>query len=414
MSLLFDALKQAQQNGAGATQAEPQTASPASRPAASAPPERPIIKRANPGGVAAAKSIMSATARPQRRNSQLLVGGLISLLVGGLGGWYYLQFQLSPSPPVATSAAPSLAQTELAAQTLQTEAAPPAYQPITINIKGKAFRNSKNVQQNEPVVQPRPAKTVATPPPVHIAKKAPAAPAPKKSPALAVVENKQAAPVARKTPATRVANKSPVAPVAKQAPKIQMLASADPLKEGYVALSEGRLADAEAKYLDALAQHPHEKDALLGLAVIAQRQKQTERALDYFQQVLSEDPNNVLAATSLFVLSEQADPVAAEGRLKQLLEIKPSSPEPHYALGNVLARQKRWGEAQQSFFRAYSLKPDNALYAYNLAVALDHLRKPVSALSYYEKAVQLAKPGDNTINLPAIQQRVLELNNAAP
>ncbi|MDD5058555.1 MAG: tetratricopeptide repeat protein [Sideroxydans sp.] len=402
MSLLFDALKQAQQNGAGATQAEPQNAAPASRPAASVPPERPIIKRANPGGVAAAKSIMSATARPQRRSSQLLIGGLLSLLVAGLGGWYYLQIQLTPSTPVAKPIPLAVAQID---QETQPETAPPAYQPITINIKGKAFRNSKNAKQNEPAVQPSPAKTVVAPPPVHVAKKIPAAPAPRKSPALAVVEKTPATSVARKTPATRVA---------KQAPKIQMQASADPLKEGYVALTEGRLADAEAKYLGALAQHPHEKDVLLGLAIIAQRQKQTERALDYYQQVLSEDPNNVLAATSLFVLSEQADPVAAEGRLKQLLEIKPSSPEPHYALGNVLARQKRWGEAQQSFSRAYSLKPDNALYAYNLAVALDHLRKPVSALSYYEKTIQLAKPGDSTINLPAIQQRVLELNNAAP
>ncbi len=397
MSLLFDALKQAQHNGNAAPPGELPKATPASRPPAA--PERPITKRANPGGVAAARSIMSATAQPQRRLPPLLIGILFALLAGGLGGWYYLQSALNPLPPVAAAKTSTVAQ----AEPVQEEVAPTIYQPLTINIKGSEFRNSKNTKRREAPAQARPA--TVTPPPVQVAEKAPTAPATKKTPAIRM---------AAKKPAARPAQKTSAAPAAKRPPQVKMMASADLLKEGYAALAEGRLAEAESKYLGALALRPHEKDALLGMAVIAQRQKQTERALDYYRQVLSEDPNNVMAATSLFVLSEQADPVAAESRLKQLLEIKPSAPEPHYALGNILARQKRWGEAQQSFFRAHTLKPDDALYAFNLAVALDHLRKPVSALAYYEKAARLAKPGDNTINLTAIQQRMLELNDAAP
>ncbi len=186
----------------------------------------------------------------------------------------------------------------------------------------------------------------------------------------------------------------------------------DPLKAAYLALSRGNLDLAEQRYLEVLAQRPHEKDALLGLAVIAQRKLQTERATDLYRQVLHEDMGNAAAAAGLVSLSAQADPVAAESQLRELLDIKPAAPELHYAIGCVLARQLRWGEAQQAFFRAYSLKPGNALYAYNLAVSLDRLHQPAAALPYYEKAAQLAKPDDPTLDQDAIGRRIQELSSS--
>lgn len=186
-------------------------------------------------------------------------------------------------------------------------------------------------------------------------------------------------------------------------------AEPDLLHEGYLALSDGNLDQAEQKYLAALARRPHEKDALLGLAVIAQRKMQTERAADLYRQVLREDLGNAPAAAGLVSLSSQADPQAAESQLKELIDIKPSAPEFHNALGSALARQQRWGEAQQAFFRACKLEPANALYAYNLAVSLDRLQQSAAALTYYEKASILAKPNDQTIDLDAIGRRMQEL-----
>ncbi|MDO8350236.1 MAG: tetratricopeptide repeat protein [Gallionella sp.] len=186
----------------------------------------------------------------------------------------------------------------------------------------------------------------------------------------------------------------------------------DPLQLAYLALSEGRLDQAEHNYLAALAQRPHEKDALLGLAVIAQRRMQTERAAELYRQVLREDLGNAAAAAGLVSLSELADPLSAESQLRELIDLKPTAAEFHYALGGVLARQQRWGEAQQAFFRACSLKPDNAPYAYNLAVSLDHLHQPAAALPYYEQASKLAKPGDPTLDQDAIGRRIQELKNS--
>lgn len=211
-------------------------------------------------------------------------------------------------------------------------------------------------------------------------------------------------PLATKKPQKRKQGRKPVKPA--------IPAGSDPLREGYLALSAGRLDQAERSYLDALARHPHEKDALLGLAVIAQRKMQVARATELYRQVLREDLGNAAAAAGLVSLSMQADPVAAESQLRELLDIKPAAPELHYALGNVLARQLRWGEAQQAFFRACNLAPDNALYAYNLAVSLDRLHQPAAALPYYQKAEKLARPGDPTLDGEVIARRIQELSGS--
>ena len=184
----------------------------------------------------------------------------------------------------------------------------------------------------------------------------------------------------------------------------------DLLQSAYLALSEGRLDQAEHNYLAALARQPHEKDALLGLAVIAQRKMQTERAAELYRQVLREDLGNVAAAAGLVSLSVPADPLAAESQLRELIDLKPTAAEFHYALGGVLAAQQRWGEAQQAYFRACSLKPDNALYAYNLAVSLDHLHQPAAALAQYEQASRLAEPRDPAIDQGVIGRRIQELS----
>jgi uncharacterized protein HemY len=58
-----------------------------------------------------------------------------------------------------------------------------------------------------------------------------------------------------------------------------------------------------------------------------------------------------------------------------------------FALGNLYARQGRWSEAQQAYFQAYALEPDNADHLFNVAVSLDHLRQKKLAAQYYRMAL---------------------------
>ena len=61
------------------------------------------------------------------------------------------------------------------------------------------------------------------------------------------------------------------------------------------------------------------------------------------------------------------------------------------ALGDTFATQQRWAEAQQAYFQAHGLAPDNPDIAYNLAVALDHLGQRRPAASFYRQALRLAE-----------------------
>jgi tetratricopeptide (TPR) repeat protein len=129
---------------------------------------------------------------------------------------------------------------------------------------------------------------------------------------------------------------------------------------------------------------------LLGLAAIATQLGNGDEATRRYLKVLELDPRNALAQAGLIGILGRADPQAAETRVKQLMSREPSAAFLHFALGITYIDQKRWPDAQQAFFQAHYLQPDNPDYAFNLAIALEHIGQPKAALDYYRRALQLA------------------------
>src|SRR6185436_14686070 len=110
-----------------------------------------------------------------------------------------------------------------------------------------------------------------------------------------------------------------------------------------------------------------------------------------YLRLLQADPNDAHAQAGLLALrASRLDPLATESRVRNLLAAEPGAKVLHFTLGNQLAQQSRWAEAQQEYFKAFTAEPDNADFAFNLAVSLDHLRQPRQALEYYQRAVTLA------------------------
>jgi len=181
------------------------------------------------------------------------------------------------------------------------------------------------------------------------------------------------------------------------------------LTEAYAALQSNQLDSARSLYQKLLAAEPKNIDALLGLAAIAARQGNTAEATRYYLQILELDPRHSLAQSGLIGLLGRADPFAAETRLKQLIAREPSA-YLYFTLGNLYADQPQWASAQQAYFQAHHLEPANPDYAYNLAVALEHVSQPKLALGFYRRAVQLAAAkGRANFNPAQVQDRISRL-----
>jgi tetratricopeptide (TPR) repeat protein len=179
---------------------------------------------------------------------------------------------------------------------------------------------------------------------------------------------------------------------------------------GYAAYQEGRLKAAREDYQAALHDEPRNRDALLGLAALDVREQRYESADAIYRKLLQVDPRDPYAHAGLLALRGQGvDPVAAESRLKSLLAAESDSAVLNFALGNQYAQQARWAEAQQAYFKAMAAEPENADYAYNLAVSLEHLRQVSPALEYYRRALALAQSRTASFDRAAVQARVQQL-----
>ena len=198
-----------------------------------------------------------------------------------------------------------------------------------------------------------------------------------------------------------------LAPIAINAPTL----SVDPLVEqAYQALQRNDLAVARDGYQRALAREPTNRDALLGLAAIDVRSGQLNSAEARYLRLLEIDPRDSHAAASLISLRGQLDPVASESRLKSLIANQPEAAHLHFSLGNQYAQQSRWTEAQAAYFKAHSVDPENADYAFNLAVSLDQLHHGKLALEFYQRALALTDRRAATFNPAQARLRVQELS----
>ncbi len=230
---------------------------------------------------------------------------------------------------------------------------------------------------------------------------------------MAAKNDKTSTSAAAQTPAPEVAA-APLAP--RDTIKVTVggdVPTLNPLTvDAYQALESGDLGTAQQRYDQLLKSDPANLDALLGVATIAAKHGDSETAAKHYMKVLELDSRNAAAQAGMLSMFGGADPLAAETRLKQLIARDPS-PFLYFALGNIYADQQRWPDAQQAYFEAHHLQPDNPDYAYNLAVGLDHIGQLKLALEFYRRAVQLAETnGRANFNPTAAEERVSKIQKA--
>jgi Flp pilus assembly protein TadD len=350
---------------------EPSVASPI-------PPPRPATEV---GGSAAARNVFAAK-QPEktdnRRGFAIAVGVLTMVSVIAIGGYFWWQLQPKAAVMAARPAAP-----------------PPA----------------------APIPPPAPATGMPSPPtPAAPGSAAGAPPSPASAPTVApaTAATPQAGAGQRPAKVARAASDDEDEPQEAARPRgtrprTVAARSAEPVEEdspirvtrtplrvdpalarGYDALGRGELNLALLEYQRANKNDPRNTDALHGLAAIALRQGRPDIAEAHYRQIFELDPQDSVAITALLNQRGQVDPGATESRLKSLAAGQPELAAPQFALGNLYARQGRWNEAQQAYFRAYNAEPENPDILFNLAVSLEHLRQNKLALQYYQQALNAA------------------------
>lgn len=372
MSLLLEARRKSQLSQAGngdssgielSLEDHPGTAANAASPAApsfSAPQSAaPLSREGSSGDMArtAGQNLFSAKFSPEQagiNRSLLLALGFTALLLTAGAGYVWYISSASDQPPLHIAPAPI--------------AAPEAAQPPTAAETAAAKISPTEIAVSKPVRAKRPARTAG--------KEVMAQPEQTRGGVPMRVEQHEHE-------------------------------SIDPLlSRAYLAYREGKFDLAQQLYRDALRLDERNTDAMLGLAAIAQRRGADGTAAHYYAKVLELDPRDAVANAGMSALTTDEN---RESRLKILLNEQQDSSALHFALGNHYAAQERWGEAQQAYFNAFKLEPQNAALVFNLAISLDRLGQYDLAAQYYQTALQLDASRSTGFDHARISGRIDEL-----
>lgn len=372
---------------------------------------------------AAAASVFEAKQNPARNRRMLTILVIVMILMIPVGGGVLWFLQSAPTSSIGVNS--TLANYDLSTRSLSDTpppaapaqaalAAPPSAEPAALEPLPATAETAALV---ETVEQPlAAADSVAAP---------------------GAEESQADAPIsANGELAVIPAGPAPVAPDAAGAPAAAVDAAPPGVLEisrsrgtrqvnpdlvaAYESLQGGDLGTASRLYQQVLDLLPNNRDALLGLAQIDQRQSNPVRARDLYARLLQLNPGDGLAQAGLLQTTQFSDPVELESALKRLIGQYPDVAQLTLALGNLYASQQRWSEAQGAYYNALLIAsrstggPVNPDYAFNLAVSLEQLDEPGAALEYYRQAQALARQVTPSFDPDQLTSRLAHLEQAQP
>ena len=408
MSLLLDALKRAEQEklarqGAGGGAAHP-AATPTLRdtaPARSAAPAaavptlelQPIAGEHGANAANApradartAQAVFQAKAANgnESRGRGIIWATVAAVAVVATAAGAYVWFSvraLTPQSTFTPRPRPAAAPTPAPAS-----ATPAAEQQLAAALSSPPVSPESSVPMMAPA---SPAPPPATPP------EAAAAPRPREEAIASLL---------RESPATR-----PPEPLRLDRAALPQREVPAEIASGYEALRQGNLAAARRGYEAALAAHPANVDALLGLATVEARSGNRSAASVQYRRALEVDPRNPTALAGLASLADRARPEAVEAQVRAEIARSPESAALHFTLGNLLASQSRWNEAQAEYYEAHRLEPGSPEVLHNLAVSLDRLGQGRVAAGFYRRALEAARGQNAPFDSRAVARRLEEL-----
>ena len=154
--------------------------------------------------------------------------------------------------------------------------------------------------------------------------------------------------------------------------------------------SAGRLAEAEALYLNRLQSGHEDPAALHNYGVLKAQLGQHKKAITLFDRTLSISPDHVIA------LNNKGNSYQELGHFEQALEsydrclrLRPKFPEIHNNKGDLLRCIGRLDEAGGSYRLALTFHPNNYRALFNLALVSNSLGRRQESLRLFKKTLHL-------------------------
>lgn len=172
------------------------------------------------------------------------------------------------------------------------------------------------------------------------------------------------------------------------------------------ALKSGQYDRASALYESLYKINPSDARILMGRALLFQKTGQIALAEKAYDDLLKVDPDNTGAVVNLAGLISKEYPAEALSKLLDLREKYPSNPAVIAQLGITYAETGNFEDARKYLELATTLEPQSAQHYYNLAVVSEKSGKKVEAVTYYQKALDVASV--NPVGVKFSSQKVAD------
>jgi len=170
---------------------------------------------------------------------------------------------------------------------------------------------------------------------------------------------------------------------------------------------------AQAIYRSILVEHPDQREALLGLATIFERQNKLEDARFYYERTLIADPLNRFAIDGLLRLIDGVTDQRKLIWLTSARQVAPNAAEFPARLAHAYADQGDLSQAIAQMGAAVQLAPNDHRYLLNYALLLDRGGYATPAIRYYQQFLINYRSGDDALTVPidSIRLRLRYLMN---
>ena len=163
---------------------------------------------------------------------------------------------------------------------------------------------------------------------------------------------------------------------------------------------QGRLADAEQRFLRALCVDPNHIETLRNLALALSQQAKHREALGVCKKLVALKPDMAAYWHDLGRVHRRIKEFEASvAALRQAVELQPDLADAHHDLGLSQNDQGNLSEAETAYRRALELKPNFVEALNNLGVLLEGLGQAKPAIELLQRAVELKQAPDLLNNL---------------